>query len=123
MGNVKQNFKRSCLNLGMVIAIVVPLGIFFVSLYDGGILGRNMDMDLLSAYATPMALSNYVQFACLFPILPFAFSFCEDKNSGYLQYIRLRLSEKSYIQEKMFWTGVSGGIAATIPSMYFTNGS
>ena len=117
MGNVKQNFKRSCLNLGMVIAIVVPLGIFFVSLYDGGILGRNMDMDLLSAYATPMALSNYVQFACLFPILPFAFSFCEDKNSGYLQYIRLRLSEKSYIQEKMFWTGVSGGIAATIPSM------
>ena len=94
MGNVKQNFKRSCLNLGMVIAIVVPLGIFFVSLYDGGILGRNMDMDLLSAYATPMALSNYVQFACLFPILPFAFSFCEDKNSGYLQYIRLRLSEK-----------------------------
>lgn len=36
-GNVKQNFKRSCLNLGMVIAIVVPLGIFFVSLYDGGI--------------------------------------------------------------------------------------
>ena len=27
------------------------------------------------------------------------------------------LSEKSYIQEKMFWTGVSGGIAATIPSM------
>lgn len=117
MGNVKQNFKRSCLNLGMVIAIVVPLGIFFVSLYDGGILGRNVDMDLLSAYATPMALSNYVQFACLFPILPFAFSFCEDKNSGYLQYIRLRLSEKSYIQEKMFWTGVSGGIAATIPSM------
>ena len=44
MGNVKQNFKRSCLNLGMVIAIVVPLGIFFVSLYDGGILGRTMDM-------------------------------------------------------------------------------
>ena len=89
MGNVKENFKRSCLNGGMIAAVVIPLALFAESLYEGGLLQKT-DVDILSAYALPMALSNYLQFACLFPILPFALSYCEDKNSGYLKYILQR---------------------------------
>lgn len=115
MGNVKQNFKRSCLNWGMLAAIVIPLILFIESLYEGGLLHAE-NIDILSAYAQPMALSNYVQFACLFPVLPFAFSFCEDKNSGYLKYILQRIDKKQYIRNRIFWCGISGGISSAVPS-------
>ena len=61
MGNVKENFKRSCLNGGMIAAVVIPLALFAESLYEGGLLQKT-DVDILSAYALPMALSNYLQF-------------------------------------------------------------
>ena len=99
MGNVKENFKRSCLNGGMIAAVVIPLVLFAESLYEGGLLQKT-DVDILSAYALPMALSNYLQFACLFPILPFALSYCEDKNSGYLKYILQRQGRKKYIRNR-----------------------
>lgn len=102
MGNVKENFKRSCLNGGMIAAVVIPLALFAESLYEGGLLQKT-DVDILSAYALPMALSNYLQFACLFPILPFALSYCEDKNSGYLKYILQRQGRKNISE-----TGFSG---------------
>lgn len=115
MGNVKQNFKRSCLNWRMFAAIIIPLVLFAESLYEGGLLHAE-NIDILSAYAHPMALSNYVQFASLFPVLPFAFSFCDDRNSGYLNYILQRMKKRHYIWDRIFWCGVSGGIAAAIPS-------
>lgn len=128
MGNVKENFKRSCLNGGMIAAVVIPLALFAEALYEGGLLQKT-DVDILSAYALPMALSNYLQFACLFPILPFALSYCEDKNSGYLKYILQRQGRKKYIRNRIFWCGISGGVAGSaaerdfisVPFLYDTS--
>lgn len=47
MGNVKENFKRSCLNGGMIAAVVIPLALFAESLYEGGLLQKT-DVDILS---------------------------------------------------------------------------
>ena len=46
MGNVKENFKRSCLNGGMIAAVVIPLALFAESLYEGGLLQKT-DVDIL----------------------------------------------------------------------------
>ena len=48
MGNVKENFKRSCLNGRMIAAVVIPLALFAESLYEGGLLQKT-DVDILSA--------------------------------------------------------------------------
>lgn len=113
-----QTIRRTFLNTGMLVAVVMPLIIFLMGMIEWGLIppGKS-DADVLSAYAEPMALTNYIQFACVFPALPFAFSYLEEKNSGYIKFIFSRMGREKYIRNKVFMVGLSGGIAAALPSL------
>lgn len=69
-------------------------------------------MQLLSA---PLATSDFAPFAALFCVLPFAESFCEDLNSGYISAITTRIGAKKYAKTRCLSVALSGGVvAATI---------
>ncbi len=116
---LKNDLKRSLLNPGMALAIGITLLMFVESLYSNGLFPlKYSGGELLSNYQVPMALSSYVQFACVFPMLPYAFSYLEEKNSGYVKYILQRMSPMKYIVNKIFWCGISGGMACVVPSVF-----
>lgn len=108
------NLKKSILNLGMVTACVISMIILFRSYFMYG-LTKPVNVDILTLTINPLAMSGFIPFACVFPILPFAFSYLEEKNSGYIKSILTRTTQKRYIITKVFFTGFSGGISMVIP--------
>ena len=81
--------KRSILNIRMLFVIVVNFAILFVSLFEYGIITADgktpgSTYDILTMYTIPFAISSFIIFAGIFPGLPYAFSYLEERNSGYL---------------------------------------
>lgn len=66
-------------------------------------------MLLLSA---PLATSDFTPFAAIFCVLPFAESFCEDLNSGYISSITTRIGVKKYAKKRCISVALSGGIVS-----------
>ena len=111
----RMNLRRSVLCLNMLIAIVLQLIYFSYTLYSNGYLFTESSEDVLSSITTLFGMSGFIYFAPVFPALPFAFSYLEDKNSGFIHYMIVRMGRKKYIVQKLFWTGLSGGIASSFP--------
>lgn len=59
-------------------------------------------------------ITGYLPFLCLFPMLPYSFSYIEEKHSGYLKYIRMRISRRKYILCKISGVGLSGGVTMVV---------
>lgn len=83
------------------------------------IINRKMGLACLLGSLTGIlivlgVLSGYLPFLCLFPMLPYSFSYIEEERSGYLRYIRMRISRKKYILCKIAGAGLSGGLTMTV---------
>lgn len=68
-------------------------------------------MQLLSA---PLGSSDFTPFAAIFCVLPFAESFCEDQNSGYIYCIVERIGLKKYARKRCMSVALSGGIVTAV---------
>lgn len=79
--------------------------------------GNEVGADLLSLYTEPFAFSSFVVFAGMFPGMPYAYSYLEEKNSGYLKFIQIRMPMKRYMFQKICYTGLSGGLTMLIPGI------
>ncbi len=110
-----KNFKRAILNVGMFFAIIMVFIILFRTFITYDLFNIGKEMDVISLLTYPFAMSTFVPFACIFPVLPYAFTYLEEKNSGYYKYILMRCGVKKYIFNKIFFTGLSGGISLLIP--------
>jgi len=62
----------------------------------------------------PFGFSDYTPFAAIFCVLPFADSFCEDHNSGYIHAITLRVGPKRYARQRFFSNALIGGITESV---------
>ena len=54
----------------------------------------------------------------VFPLLialPYGWSFCGEKNSGYMRQMLVRAGEKSYLTAKFLATFIAGGLAMVVP--------
>lgn len=114
--------KRSILNIRMLFVIVVNFAILFVSLFEYGIITADgktpgSTYDILTMYTIPFAISSFIIFAGIFPGLPYAFSYLEERNSGYLKYIRTRINIGKYAKYKVLFSGLSGGLSVMIPGV------
>ena len=114
--------KRSILNIRMLFVIVTNFIILFVSLFEYGIItvdGKTpgTTYDILTMYTIPFAISSFIIFAGIFPGLPYAFSYLEERNSGYLKYIRTRINIGKYAKYKVLFSGLSGGLSVMIPGV------
>lgn len=114
--------KKSILNLRMLIVVVTSFLILLTSLFINGYIDFSNGIygggDLLNVYTVPFAMSSFVIFAGLFPGIPYAFSYLEERNSGYLRFIQLRMPRKKYARQKIFFTGLSGGISMLLPAIF-----
>lgn len=111
----KNNFKKSIFNWGMAVAVVCVSMIIFRPLFVYNILEARNETDIMSATMPSLGMSSFVPFAGIFPVLPYALSYVEEKNSGYYKSILLRCNKKTYVVNKVFFTGLSGGIAVALP--------
>ena len=119
----KMLLKRSLLNVRMLLVIFLSFTFLFSALAIGGYIthldinGMETGVDLLYMYTVPFALSSFVVFAGIFPGIPYAYSYLEEHNSGYLRFIQLRVSRKRYARQKILFSGLSGGISMLIPGI------
>lgn len=63
-------------------------------------------------------LTGFGLFAVILAVLPASTIFCEDYNSGYYKAILSRADRKRYLQETMLCSGISGGLAIFIPTLF-----
>lgn len=114
--------RRSLFNLRMLLAVALSAAILIYALASMGYLRPEMffaetGTDILSMYTIPFATSSFVIFAGIFPGLPYAYSYLEERNCGYLKFIQTRMPGKTYAAQKIFFTGLSGGMTMLIPAV------
>lgn len=115
---LKSELKLSIFNQGTLIAFVIIMFMFIKSMLDGGVFQLNNlgdKFDYLYIITIPMALSGFLPFACIFPVMPYGTSFCDDYNSGYIKFITIRTGYKKYCFTRIATVGLSGGIAIFLP--------
>lgn len=104
---VRSDLRRILSNhkiyISYVISLVILLRLLVETLTEGG------QYSFFYLQSMPFGLSDYTPFAAIFCVLPFADSFCEDYNSGYLSSIFLRIGAKKYAFQRFFVTALSGG--------------
>lgn len=110
-----KNFKKSIFNIGMFISCAATFLILLRPLIFDGQIYINKEQDMLTWLTGPMGTSGYLPFASIFPTLPYAFSYLEEKNSGYIKHIISRIGLKKYKLNKIFFTALSGGLAVAVP--------
>ncbi len=100
--------KRAVCNRYMVLGIFISIIILGQTFFEYGVGMKTT--DVLSIIVYPMALSGFTPFAAVFPVLPFALSFAEEYNSGYIKFQMIRKSRKQYILEKIGVVSFSGAV-------------
>ena len=106
--------KKSICNWRMLISVSICFIVLCMPLASTGSLNvifgtQQPASDILNMYTVPFAFSSFVIFAGLFPGLPYAYSYLEERNCGYIKFIQMRMSRKRYVGQKIFFTGLSGG--------------
>lgn len=114
--------RRSLVNVRMLLAVLLSVGILILPLimdgyFNNSVLFPESGLDILAFYTIPFATSSFVIFAGIFPGLPYAYSYLEERNCGYLKFIQTRLPRKRYAAQKILFTGLSGGIMMLLPAI------
>lgn len=110
-----KNFRKSVLNLGMLLAVGITFGIMFRTFFTCQFFQNYKMIDIVTMHVMPMALSSYLPFACVFPMLPYGLTLIEEVNSGYDRLIIQRMGINNYIKNKIFFNTIAGGLAAFLP--------
>ena len=118
--------KKSIFNVRMLLCVLICFGVLAAPLCEGGrqsllylhLTSENTGgSDILTMYTSPFAMSSFVIFAGIFPGIPYAYSYLEERNSGYLKFILPRSGRKKYMLQKIVFSGLSGGISMAVPGI------
>ena len=98
----------------MALAVFLVVAILMNPFYLDIVFLKNMwsymsYYDVLDLITTPMALSGFVPFACIFPMLPCGTRFAEEYNSNYIRFTLPRSGRISYITRKILANLIAGG--------------
>lgn len=110
----KTLLRKSILNVRMLVTVLLGSGMMISSFFYQNYVGPgrfNTGTDILTLYTVPFATSSFIIFCGVFPAIPYAYSFIEERNCGYLKFIQIRTSRKVYAAQKIFFTGLAGGAA------------
>ena len=114
--------KRAICNKWMVLACTVSIAIIYYEILLGWIPIRGMIKEPeyyngLAQMVWLFSLCSYYTFAGMFPGLAYGSSLLEERNSGYLKYIRTRINIGKYAKYKVLFSGLSGGLSVMIPGV------
>lgn len=109
--------KYSIFSWGMLAAFIAGIFLLFQGIWDDLVLNiRNQGQFLTMKYISSMHSAGVFDIlAPVLAVLPAATSFCDEFESGYIKFIQLRVTRKSYIMSKVVAVGISGGFAVGLP--------
>lgn len=112
--------KRAICNKWMVLACAISIAIFYYEMIFGwvsiySIITEPAIYNGLAQLCWLFACCSYVIFAGMFPGLAYGSSLLEERNSGYLNYVKTRISLNKYMGYKVIAVGVSGAVSTLIP--------
>jgi hypothetical protein len=107
--------RRALLSYRFFIACALALFLLIRAMVYYGAFDPANKLDRLLILTFPMSLSGFTPFAVLFPLIPYATSFCDEYNSGYAKFIITRIGVKQYAKKKIVAVGLSGALAIGIP--------
>ena len=94
----------------ITIFIVLLRSMFIARLFDSVEI-----MDRLTMITYPSALSGFTPFAAIFPLIPYATSFVDDLQSGYIRSILMRTGIRRYSRMRILSVALSGGLTIFLP--------
>ncbi|QAA32901.1 hypothetical protein [Clostridium manihotivorum] len=112
----KQEMRRALYSKNMIIAIVLSC----ICMFSGILLGNFYveKKDAVYYFMLAHSLGRTSLLSLLGPVivsLPFAASFLEDKDSGFLKLILLKISRKKYLLTRIISNAIAGALSITVP--------
>ncbi|WP_296118077.1 hypothetical protein [uncultured Eubacterium sp.] len=112
--------KRAICNRWMIVACAVSIAIIYYEILFGwvpiqGMIKEPWYYNGLAEMIGLFSLCSYYIFAGMFPGVPYGSSLLEERSSGYLNYIKNRISMKKYMGYKIIAVGISGAVSTLIP--------
>jgi len=101
--------------------LVPVLFIFFVllrSMFQNHVFSVSIKMDWLTMLTYPSAVSGFTPFAAIFPLIPYAASFIDDLQSGYVKGIVTRTGIRKYSKMRILSAAFSGGLTIFLPYLF-----
>ena len=95
---IKSDFRRIFRSPRFYLALGISLAILLRPLEQ--VVRYKVGGTFLEMLSIPFALSDFMPFAAIFCVLPFADSFCEDYRSGYVRAAALRVGIKRYAWQR-----------------------
>lgn len=102
------DLKRMFHGAGFYLAFLISIVILLRPLHEA--FAKKMYGTFFQFLSAPLASSDFTPFAALFCVIPYAWSFCEDYNSGYIKDIISRIGIKKYSLQRCFVVMLSGGM-------------
>ncbi len=104
----KYDMKRMFHGAGFYLAFLISLLVLLRPLQEA--VSGKADGTFFQFLSVPLGTSDFTPFAALFCVLPYAWSFCEDYNTGYIKAIVSRIGIRKYSLQRCFTVMLSGGI-------------
>ncbi len=102
--------------LGLVLLIEPQVGYFSICFFGE----PSNKTDYISFLFSALALGGYLIFTPIITVLPGAFRFCDEYNSGYLRFMLVRSGDrKRYIVNRLISNAACAGVATCAPLTAF----
>lgn len=105
---IKSDLRRMALSPKIYVSFSIGVLILLRPLFAA--IAQRADGSFFQFLSVPFGLSDFTPFAAVFCVLPFADSFCDDYNSGYVNAVCTRSGVKKYSVLRSLTVAISGGI-------------
>lgn len=119
---LRKDVKSQLFSTGMLISLLLGLVLLIEPQYQYFFYFARWDnkSDYLNFFFSSLALGGYLIFTPIITVMPGAFRFCDEYNSGYLRFMLVRSkSRRKYMFARLFSNAVSGGVANALPLAVF----
>jgi len=105
ISEIKRMFSRPLLYVSFIVGAILINRPLLESMFESADSG-----SISQILSVPFAMSSFTPFAAIFCALPFADSFCEDFNTGYVRSVISRSGLKKYALARCLSVAMSGGL-------------
>lgn len=105
ISEIKRMFSRPLLYVSLIVGVILINRPLLESMLE-----PVESASISQILSVPFAMSSFSPFAAIFCALPFADSFCEDFNTGYIRSVISRSGLKKYALARCLSVALSGGL-------------
>jgi len=118
-----KDIKKGIFNIKMLGVLLISIGLFYfeVIINEGFFkfkLWESNQYDIVDFFVSIFASSVYILVAGMLPGIPYAYTFYEERENGYLRYILPRQGINKYIDMKIVVTALTGAVTTFIPYVF-----